>query len=218
MIYGTHNSLSYLKPRQWWLRPVAWIARCQDMTIEEQLMYGVRYFDIRVKFRNNIAISGHGLMDYDIPVYAVLREIQKHAENEASKNPYLEKVVVRILLEDRKGHRDRFREFVQNCMERFPLIQFTGGYRTRPYEQIVKLEETYEWHRYKLYSEPFAENWKECFRQLFKKRDAEELMKKIKGYAFPWPLYWAKRDNARYKTLPYIKLWDTIVLDFVQIK
>ncbi len=205
MIYGTHNSLSYLKPRQWWLRPVAWIARCQDMTIEEQLQYGVRYFDIRVKFHRGIAISGHGLMDYDIPVHSVLHTIQHffriaHGED---RQPRLGTTpTIRLVLEDKRGNADRFREFFGYCTTHFPDLRFIGGWRKDPYEQIIPdTEADTAHHQYKLYQDHSARTW----------------MEKLRGLRFPYPLYWARRDNARIKSRPW-KLWDTVVMDYVQIR
>ena len=51
MIYGSHNSWSFLKPKHWWLRPFAFTARCQNIDIEKQyLLYDVRCFDLRINF------------------------------------------------------------------------------------------------------------------------------------------------------------------------
>ena len=61
MILASHNSLTYYKP-QWYLRPLAWIGRCQSKTIQEQYELGVRYFDIRIKYDDYTAISGHFLI------------------------------------------------------------------------------------------------------------------------------------------------------------
>ena len=36
MIKGSHNTMSYLTPRKWWMRLVAPWARCQSKTIDEQ--------------------------------------------------------------------------------------------------------------------------------------------------------------------------------------
>ncbi|MGN0144129.1 MAG: hypothetical protein ACI398_04050 [Clostridium sp.] len=60
VIIGSHNSLSYLKPKHWY----QWIfypwARCQSKTLKEQYDSGVRYFDIRVRFdKNNNVVFCH---------------------------------------------------------------------------------------------------------------------------------------------------------------
>lgn len=46
---GTHNSMTYLPPRRWWLKPFTFLWRCQDKTIEEQKKLGVTYLDIRIR-------------------------------------------------------------------------------------------------------------------------------------------------------------------------
>lgn len=49
---GSHNSLSYLPIKGWKKILKPWI-KCQDKTIEEQYNSGVRYFDIRVRKKDN---------------------------------------------------------------------------------------------------------------------------------------------------------------------
>nr|DAH01868.1 MAG TPA: hypothetical protein [Crassvirales sp.] len=34
MKLGTHNSMSYLKPKRWWMRPFHFIAKCQSRHID----------------------------------------------------------------------------------------------------------------------------------------------------------------------------------------
>lgn len=66
MVIGSHNSWSYLRPRKWWMRLIAFAARCQRVDIKTQyLKYGVRCFDLRVRF-NDIGgpIIAHGVVEY----------------------------------------------------------------------------------------------------------------------------------------------------------
>lgn len=65
-ILGSHNSWSYLKPKKWWMRPFAFVARCQSKSIVEQYTtYGVRCFDLRVRWNDNgEMVIAHGLMEY----------------------------------------------------------------------------------------------------------------------------------------------------------
>ena len=66
MILGSHNSWSYLPPVQWWLRPFAFMARCQNMDIRTQYeKYGVRCFDLRIRTdENGIPFIAHGFTRY----------------------------------------------------------------------------------------------------------------------------------------------------------
>ena len=66
MVLGSHNSWSYLPPRRWWMKPIAFTARCQRVSIREQYeRYGVRCFDLRVRFNEyGQGIVAHGIVEY----------------------------------------------------------------------------------------------------------------------------------------------------------
>lgn len=66
MILGSHNSWSYLPVRKWWMRPIAFMARCQCVDIKTQYeQYGVRCFDLRVRFDGDgNMIVAHGIIEY----------------------------------------------------------------------------------------------------------------------------------------------------------
>lgn len=50
---GSHNSLSYLPPRNLWGKITKLWGKCQDKTLVEQYNAGVRYFDIRLNLYRN---------------------------------------------------------------------------------------------------------------------------------------------------------------------
>lgn len=91
MKLASHDTMTYLKPKAWYLRPFHFTAKCQSKSIEEQYeKYGVRYFDLRVYFdENGIPEFRHGSMAFKGDVYKVLEYLN-------NKN---EEVWVRILLE-----------------------------------------------------------------------------------------------------------------------
>lgn len=99
---GTHNSMSYLKP-QWYLRPFAWIARCQSKTIEQQIKDGVRLFDMRIRFDDNHEpYFAHGLMAYkNIDVIDVLHKIPSNSYVriilETNKYDYTQELLFKLL-------------------------------------------------------------------------------------------------------------------------
>lgn len=133
MIYATHNSLSYLKP-QWYLRPLAWVGRCQSLTIEQQLGMGVSYFDIRVRFRKGKIISGHGLLNYNVNMLSIMEMIN---ENHA---------VVRLTLEDKKASQQEIDEFVLFCItceKAYENISFVGGYQKGTWKRLYEFEKDY---------------------------------------------------------------------------
>lgn len=191
-LIGSHNSLSFLPPRQFWLRPFAWIAKCQSLDVAGQWATGVRYFDIRIRFRDNRIISGHGLIDYDIPVNEVLKWIDNRSKTE--------QCVVRLMLE-KKGRQDDdlFLSFVNIVREVHSHILFTGGLRKDPFETIAQLENVREKHCY----------------ALFQDYSAQTLLQKIKGFKFPWPWYWAKKNNSGYKESA--DAFSYTILDFVEL-
>lgn len=66
MIIGSHNSWSYLPVKQWYLRPIAFMARCQRMNIKTQYTcYGIRCFDLRVRFTGDKLVIAHGIFEYE---------------------------------------------------------------------------------------------------------------------------------------------------------
>lgn len=63
---GSHNSLTYLRPRKWWQVLFHFMARCQGVNYMEQYeKYGVRLFDLRVWLDDNLNMEvRHGLMAF----------------------------------------------------------------------------------------------------------------------------------------------------------
>ena len=166
-LLGTHNSLSYLKPKQWWLRPFNWVARCQSLTIKQQWDGGVRYFDIRVKFdKNGLAKSGHGLMSYNILISDVLYLIDYYAfENN-------EQAVVRLFHENNKRHPNdyslMFHRLCKWAVDRFPHVYFVEGGRRYDYVSYLSNDIT----------------TRICYAEYYKKK-----------FCIPYPKLWAKRNN-----------------------
>lgn len=83
---GSHNSMTYLPPKQWWLKPFHFIAKCQNKTLQEQYECGVRVFDIRVKWdnKNDKWVFAHGSMTfkcYDVKYYFnYLNNLNEHID------------------------------------------------------------------------------------------------------------------------------------------
>lgn len=129
MRLATHNSMTYLCP-QWYMRPFACIGRCQNLTLEQQLNYGVRYFDIRVKFlKNGRIVAGHGLLTYNANISDILYILDLKKD-----------CTVRLTLENRNnGGREKFREYCKSVREWFPDVDFVGGYVKGTWENIGQL-------------------------------------------------------------------------------
>lgn len=72
MILGSHNSLTYLPVRKWWMRPIKFTAKCQRLSIKDQYAMGVRCFDFRIRFNKCDLVVAHGLIEYKADVFYLL--------------------------------------------------------------------------------------------------------------------------------------------------
>ncbi len=85
MILGTHNSATGGK-LLWWLKPLAWVinptSKCQDRTIQEQLIDGVKVFNLQVAFVNGKWRFSHGLALYKEDVFETLKRMWLYSRKE----------------------------------------------------------------------------------------------------------------------------------------
>lgn len=164
MKLGTHNSLSYHRP-QWWLRWLNFTAKCQDLTIEEQYALGVRYFDFRIKFTNKGVCSGHGLMTYKVDFKKIFSFLEKRGD-----------CIVNLVLENHFWQGSdldiQFSVYARSLKLAYPHIQFVGGYRKRPWTDLLRLG------NYPV---------KACY-EFFEGKNLK----------FPYPKYYAKKKNPVY--------------------
>lgn len=150
---GSHNTMTYLKPKSWWMRPLIWMGRCQDKTYQEQYKSGVKAFDVRVfwddegelEFRHGMfAFSGEGFSDF-------LKFCQQ------------KDIIVRLLFEERKFPaylRKRseklalFERFINLCEwveETYPYLKLTCCKNTET-GQVLYEPKTKELKQYHFYS------------------------------------------------------------------
>lgn len=124
MILGTHNSMTYLKPKSLFLKPFGIFAQCQDKTIDEQIEIGVQYFDLRIRFDGGYPYFCHGLIRYSddtskTNVYDVLKKI-----NDLGKT---KDVYVRMMLETSEYDQDQeyaFNTFTTRWKTMYPHINW----------------------------------------------------------------------------------------------
>ena len=134
VVLGSHNSWSYLPPKRWWMRPFAFMAKCQKADIKTQyLKYGVRCFDLRILFdedRSSLVdlgrpIVAHGLIKYKIPDWQLYSDLKWLDERGYC--------FVRVVNEVRRksqytlDNRYYFREFCQTIERRYKNLSFFGG-------------------------------------------------------------------------------------------
>ena len=85
MIYGTHNSATGGQ-LLWWLKPLAWLinptSKCQDRTIQEQLIDGVKVFNLQVAYIGGKWRFSHGLALYKEDVFETLERMRLYSSKE----------------------------------------------------------------------------------------------------------------------------------------
>lgn len=187
---GTHNSLSYLPVKQWWLKPFFWVARCQSLDIEQQYEMGVRYFDIRVRFPKGMtdwrqAVTAHGLITYKGWVTRFLYKIAM----------FDDPCIVRLFFENSKKQSDFedswARRFTDEVRNRYPEITFVeGGSR-------------YRWNP-TIGEHPAC---RVCYAEYWKRK-----------FCIPFPWLWSKRNNKKVrKSMGQAAPGVIDIYDFVQI-
>lgn len=134
MILASHNTMSYLPPKHWWLYPFAFMARCQSKSIVEQYEAGARLFDIRIAYDEySRPHFRHGLMRYKGNVWPVFTYLNEMKDCQ-----------VRIVLEeyandDNDFQESLFRDDIERWKEVYPHISFNCGVRKRDWANLCNL-------------------------------------------------------------------------------
>lgn len=135
---ASHNSLTYLPPKKWYLYPFRFIARCQSKSLEEQYKLGIRFFDFRISFDRNFNVEiRHGSMAYKGDVETFLDFLNK------KRNCY-----VRLVLERKLDEEDiqLFQHYCDTLVKKYPRVKFCGGIDKESWKVIYefKYNPTYE--------------------------------------------------------------------------
>lgn len=123
MVIGSYNAMSYLRPRQFWLRPFGFLLKSQCRNINDQFGAGARAFDLRISFNRNKPVFVNGLATYNEDVYETLEQINRwsRAQHQLNGN----RLIVRVIL-DRGSDHVRFGDFCREIDNRYIEIQFCG--------------------------------------------------------------------------------------------
>lgn len=128
MRLASHNTFTYLTPRKWWGRLLAFTARCQRVDYNDQLQLGAQMFDLRVRFdKNGKPVVCHGLIEYDDPCFDVgfgLLAINSAAQREGII------YYCRVVLESKNPdefQKECFRKYCEFLPSSLPYIRFFGG-------------------------------------------------------------------------------------------
>lgn len=136
IIYGSHNTMTYLPIKNWWLWPGLLIARCQKKSYIEQFKAGARVFDLRVYYnsKNKSWEFAHGLINFKSPwVAQVIKDL--YDLSVTSK----EEVYIRLILEKytTETQSDYFVEFCKNMEKTYGnVLKFFGGNRKGDWKKV----------------------------------------------------------------------------------
>lgn len=162
------------------------------MTIDEQLLYGVRYFDIRINKKDSYI--HHGICTYNIRYMLVLGYLNEWADKH-NEQIYISLIYENTIFE--KSYEEWFKEEFESLSLLFTNLTFIGGYCKHPYRKIIEtpildIDERYwEFFNYK-----YTDN---------------TLFTNILHFN---PKHWANKDNDKYKQE---NTHDILVLDYVEL-
>lgn len=115
---GAHNTLSAYPPRKWWMRPFAFVYKCQSKGLDSLIERGVTFFDIRIRYDKGFLRGCHGYADFDCNLSYAIYLIATSVSNPT----------IRLILE--KGDDADKKRFIEGCecLEHFyPYVKFIGG-------------------------------------------------------------------------------------------
>lgn len=207
MRLGSHNSMTYLKP-QWWLRPFAWMGRCQSLDIKQQFNAGARWFDLRIAFDNKgFPFFAHGLMSYKgVSVKDVLKTLDALASDCTG-----ERVYIRVLNERNSNtSKTLFQMFCNELPFNYPNLIFTGGQNKKDWSLL------YDFKNYP--DMPLVDKYSSCNHDHCIYDETGKEVKHVNNTGSFWddlfPWIYAKRHNTgnknKYRGVPVYLIQDFI--------
>lgn len=193
--FGSHNTMTYLPIKNWWLFPGLLIARCQNKDYKIQFEQGCRVFDLRIYWDNDKYNWGfaHGLINFKVKddVYEVIRWLAEMAQIKR------EAVYVRIILEkwSRVVDAVKFKEFchfTEDYLEDYDFIKFIGGNSKE------------DWVKLYTFDDDIPDKYVHQY--------VSSMANDVRWYERIFPFLYAKRCNEKNKTkqLPIINLFDFV--------
>lgn len=143
MKLGSHNSLTYLPPKHWYMYPFLYMARCQTKDIETQYNLGARYFDFRIRFDDEgKLVIAHGSLVFKGDKDTVLDALTFLNERAVMEN---QTIYVRFLYElnrvdksPRAPYNEQdFMKFVMECQDTFTHLTFQRSHRKYDWKPLV---------------------------------------------------------------------------------
>lgn len=136
MKLGSHNTMTYLRPKVFWQRLLPFIGRCQSVDYKVQHSLGAVGYDLRLFWDSDGKLEyRHGFLRFPADN---IDEVLSYAE---SNN-----IIVRVLLEVRSYNkglignmdelRSRFKAYCSEIEEKYPSILFFGGQESGSGEKL----------------------------------------------------------------------------------
>ena len=164
---GSHNSMSYLPPKNLWGKITRLWNKCQNKTLEEQFNSGVNYFDIRINLYNEEWHFVHNKVDYGIVDNDVWKYIGKI------------KVPIRVIYDRRSKPKDtsyrtnRFITYLWILIEKYNVnidSAITYWDWKEHYKPLVEVKEFHasvsaKWYQYILGCKWFAKHYNSYAKQ-----------------------------------------------------
>lgn len=136
MNIGSHNSWTFLRPKKWWMRLLAFTARCQRHNIIVQYKdYGVRCFDLRVRYDTGQFTMAHGIIEYEHTIRDLFDDLWWLDQQAETHNDV---VYVRVINEIRRNSDynsfevHQFRDFCHMLEDKYKNIRFFCGMNLLP--------------------------------------------------------------------------------------
>ena len=175
---GSHNSMSYLPPKNLWGKITRLWNKCQDKTIEEQFNSGVDYFDIRINFYNDDEWHFvHNKVDYGVVNDNIWKYIGKN------------KIPIRVIYDRRSNpkyasfERQRFIAYLSYLQQEYNICidsAITYWNWIEHYKPFIEVKEFHasvsaKWYQYILGCKWFALTYS----GISKYPDVEECMNEV---------------------------------------
>lgn len=139
MIKASHNTFTYASPTQWYLKPFAFVGKCQNKNLDKQVKSGIRVFDLRIRMDKN----GEWIIPHNAFIYIrgidMITYILKWLDEQA--HHLNEKIYVRVLHEVRNEKQAvysdsiEFNKLCDGFNKTYTNLKFFGGQRTMDWQQ-----------------------------------------------------------------------------------
>lgn len=137
---GSHNTMSYMPPRQWWAKILKFTAKCQSKSLHDQLYkYGCRVFDFRVRYtKTGDLVFAHGPIEFHGHVKTYIKELDAYAKD------FNEPIYARIILEsnspmkDQELQEEHFIYFCEDIQKECKNLIFFGGRRKYDWAKLYE--------------------------------------------------------------------------------